>query len=82
MEVKNEPVALQGAVTGLVLAVLAVLVAFGVDLTQDQQVAILGLVAALIVVWSYFTRKKTYGPETVKRAGAPSPEDAGPPPVA
>ncbi len=40
---------------GLVTAVIAFLVAFGVDVSQDQQEAILGLVAAgILVLGIYF----------------------------
>lgn len=41
-------------ITALVVAVLAALPAFGVDLTNAQHVAILGLVAAVIAILSLF----------------------------
>lgn len=41
------PVVTVGVVTGLVTAFLALLVAFGVSLTGDQQTAILGLVSVV-----------------------------------
>jgi ABC-type enterobactin transport system permease subunit len=72
---KNEPVVLGGLVTGLVTAVLALVIAFGVDLTQEQQVAILGVVTALIALVAWLVRRKTYGPETEASAMKPSPED-------
>ncbi|RCK68254.1 hypothetical protein DT076_16525 [Desertihabitans brevis] len=43
----REPLFTVGGITAAVAAVLALLVAFGVPLTDDQQKAILGVVAAL-----------------------------------
>lgn len=71
---KNEPVVAGGLVTGFVTAALALVIAFGVNLTQEQQVAILGFVTALIALVAWLVRRKTYGPETVKSAMKPSPE--------
>lgn len=51
---KTEPIALGAAFLVLVSAVMALLIAFGVDLTQEQQVAIYGVFAAsigLIAAW-------------------------------
>lgn len=45
---KNEPVLT--AVTGLVAAALALLIAFGVEFTTEQTTAILGFVAAVYAV--------------------------------
>ncbi len=78
MDVKNKPVVVGSVVTGFVTAALALLVAFGVDLTSSQQVAILGFVTALIALVAFLVRRKTYGPVTVQRAGAPAPCDAMP----
>lgn len=78
MDVKNEPVVVGGLVTGLVTAVLALIIAFGVDLSQEQQVAILGVVTALIALVAFLVRRKTYGPVTVQNAMKPSPEAIGP----
>lgn len=75
---KNEPVLVGGAVTGLVTATLALLVAFGVDLDSAQQAAILGFVTALIAVVAFLVRRKTWGPVTVAEAMKPSPEAIGP----
>lgn len=44
---KREPVITVGSVGAFVAAVIAVLVAFGVPLTDDQQKAILGLVSVV-----------------------------------
>lgn len=49
---KNEPVVTVATITALVAALIALVVAFGVPLTEDQKTAILSLVtvAAPIVV--------------------------------
>ena len=44
---KNEPLVTAATIVSAVTAVLALLVAFGVPVTQEQQVAILGVVAVL-----------------------------------
>lgn len=44
---KNEPAITIGGISAAVGAVIALCVAFGVPLTEDQQIAILGVVAAL-----------------------------------
>lgn len=56
---QREPLVTVASVTGIVTAVVAALVAFGVSLTEQQQGAILGLaaVAAPFVV-AYFARKR------------------------
>jgi hypothetical protein len=41
----NEPAVTTGTITAIVTALIAVLVAFGLPLTSDQQDAILGLIA-------------------------------------
>ena len=52
MSTRTTPVTITAAVTGLATAVIAALVAFGADLSAEQQGAILGLVAAVLVVAS------------------------------
>lgn len=44
---KREPAITVGTVSAAVAAILALLVAFGLDVTEEQQTAILGVVAAL-----------------------------------
>lgn len=46
--IKNEPAAFGGAVTALIQAVIGVLVAFNLDITPEQQQAVLGLTTALV----------------------------------
>jgi hypothetical protein len=45
--VNREPLVTVASITAVVSAVLALVVAFGLDLTADQQAAILGAVAAV-----------------------------------
>ena len=44
---KREPAITVGTISAAVAAVLTLLVAFGLDITEEQQTAILGVVAAL-----------------------------------
>lgn len=46
--IKNEPAAFGGVMTGLIQAVIGVLVAFNVPLTQEQQQAVLGMTTAIV----------------------------------
>ena len=56
---KNEPAITIGTITAAVAAVLALLIAFGVDLTDEQTAAILGLVAAVgPIVAAILTRRR------------------------
>jgi hypothetical protein len=63
-----EPALAVGAVTAAVGAILALLVAFGLDLTTEQTTAVLGaatFLAPLVSAW--FTRSRVYSPQTVAR---------------
>lgn len=64
----GEPALTVGGVSAAVGAVLTLLIAFGVDLTETQTKAILGvvLVAGPLVV-AAITRAKVYAPATVAR---------------
>ena len=44
---KNEPLVTRATVTSAVTAVLALLVAFGVDLSNEQRAAVLGIAAVV-----------------------------------
>ncbi len=59
--IKHEPVRFWAAITGLIIAIQLVLVAFDVfTLTENQNVAILGvLVAAGVLFQFFFVREKT-----------------------
>lgn len=53
----REPLVTNGSIIAIITAVLALVVAFGVDLTTDQQVAILGVTATVVpVVLALVTR--------------------------
>ena len=58
---RKEPAITVGTVSAAVAAVLTLLVAFGIDVTEEQQTAILGVVAALgpIVTGLLIRRKVT-----------------------
>lgn len=54
----KEPAITIGSISAGVAAVIALLIAFGVPLTDDQQVAILGVVAAVgPLVAAFLTRR-------------------------
>ena len=46
--IKNEPATFGGVVTALIQAIIGVLVAFNLDITPEQQQAVLGLTTALV----------------------------------
>lgn len=82
----TEPATIVGSITAAATAIIALLVAFGMDLTQDQQNAILGVVAvAAPVIAAVIIRGKVYAPKTVQEqvnAAAVTGEatDVAPPP--
>lgn len=56
---KSEPVVTVASITAAVAALIGVLVAFGVPLTDDQQKALLGLVAVVApLVAAVIARRK------------------------
>lgn len=56
---KNEPAVTVASITAVVTALLALLTAFGLSLSQDQTAAILGVVAVLApLVSGFITRGK------------------------
>jgi len=64
----TEPLISVGTLTAFAVAVVAALVAFGIDLDDDKQAAILGVVgvvAPLIVM--AVGRSKVFSPDTVRR---------------
>lgn len=60
---------------GLANTILALVLAFGVQLTTEQTGAILAVTSALLAL---LTRSQVYAPTTVQEAMKPSPEDIGP----
>lgn len=63
----SEPTVTITAITTLVGAVFAALVAFGLDISADQQTAILSLIAAAwVVVTPIWIRSKVWAPDSVE----------------
>lgn len=66
---QTEPAAIIGAISTAVASILALLVAFGLDITQEQQVAILAVVAAVgPIVVALLIRPKVVSPATADKA--------------
>lgn len=64
----TEPLVTVGSLTAAATALLALLVAFGLDLSADQQSAILGVVAVVApIVVAVVGRRRVYSPATVAR---------------
>ncbi|MDQ3540044.1 MAG: hypothetical protein M3440_05095 [Chloroflexota bacterium] len=77
----TEPARLIASITGGVAALIALLVAFGVDLTEDQKTAILGIVAiAAPIIAGLFIRQNVYSTNSVKTISADQ-YNAGVPPT-
>ena len=75
----REPAIVIGTVTTAVTAVLALLVAFGIDLSQGQQVAILGVIAGVgPLVVAFLTRSKVAPIATVVAQAVDGQVVAGP----
>ena len=65
---QTEPANLVATITAAVTAVIALLVAYGFDISTEQQVAILGVVAVLApVVAGIVTRSKVYSPASTAK---------------
>ena len=67
-ETSTEPLFTVGSVTAAAAAALALIAAFGLDLTEDQKTAVLGIVAVaapFIVAW--IGRRRVYSPATVAK---------------
>ncbi len=83
MSLQNEPAQVIAYITAAVSAALALLVAFGVSLTPDQQTAVLGAAAVLApIAAGIIIRQNVYSPDTTRdiqieawHAGAPPTED-------
>lgn len=84
---KTEPSVIAGTATAVVTAALALLVSFGLGLTDDQQKAILGFVAVVApLVGAFIVRSKvtpnakvveTIEPDGTRIAGEASPAPTG-----
>ncbi len=67
----REPAAIIGTITAAVTAILALLVAFGLDIEPEQQAAILGVIAVIApVVATLITRSAVFAPATVQELTA------------
>lgn len=67
MNFNTEPAQIVGYLTSAATAIIALLVAYGFDISQDQQSAILGVVAVVApVVAALLIRSRVYAPETVQ----------------
>ena len=64
---KSEPAVITNGVVALVTAALALITAFGVELTQDQSAAVLGFVAVLVAVAGPIIRQFVFSQETTQK---------------
>lgn len=64
----TEPATLTGTITAAAGAVITLLVAFGLNLSEEQSVAIMGVVIiAAPIIQGIVTRGQVYSPSTVQR---------------
>lgn len=82
----KEPSAIIGAITAAVSAIISLLVAFGLDLSPDQQAAILTVIATVgSLVVGFVVRGQVYSPNSVERitkeAAATGHAEVPPPPA-
>lgn len=78
MDMKSEPSVIVGTVTAFVTALIGLLVAFGLDITEDQKNAILGMTAVLApIIAAVIIRGKVFSPATVDQM-VPPPGDEHP----
>lgn len=67
MTPQSDPAGLYGSLAAVLGAILALLTAFGVPLTQTQEEAILGLfVVAGPLVTAWLIRRKAWAPDSVE----------------
>lgn len=65
---QTEPAQIIGWLTGAATAIIALLVAFGLDIDQTQQAAILGVVAVVApIIAGLVIRFKVFSPATTER---------------
>lgn len=89
---QTEPARWSSLITAVVVAVIALAVAFGAPITDSQREAIIAVIPpAVVVIFALgeFIRSKVYAPSTVERVqaqaytagkiGNPKPELAAPP---
>lgn len=69
MNMQTEPARIIGLVGAAVQTILVLLVAFGIDVTKDQQLAIIGAIAAIgTLITALLIRGKVYAPASVETA--------------
>lgn len=67
VDMKSEPSVIVGGITAFVTAAIGLVVAFGLDITEEQKNAILAMTAVLApVLASVVIRSKVYAPATVQ----------------
>lgn len=74
--VKNEPVVSAAVITGIVGALLRLLIAFGIDITSDQVEAILDVVTLLAPIVGALVARRFVSPVRGKRARRAGDPDA------
>lgn len=68
MNLQNEPAQIIAYITAAATAMISLLVAYGVDISEDQKQAILGAVAILApIVAGLVIRSRVYAPATVAK---------------
>lgn len=76
----KEPLAYVGGVTTFVVAAIALGVAYGLDISDDQQAAILGFIApAAVIVTVLWSRLRVFAPKTVRQMVQQARADAAAP---
>ena len=81
MTLDREPSVLIGGITAFVTAAIGLLVAFGLDIDQQQQTAILGMTAVLApAIAGIVIRFRVFSPSTVEKLSADA-YAAGTPPT-
>lgn len=64
----KEPLVPVAAITAFVVAGLALLVSFGLKISDDQQAAILGIIApAAVIITALWSRLRVFAPRTVRQ---------------
>lgn len=76
--IQREPARIGAAIISLITTLMALLVAFGVDITNAQQEAILGFVAAVVAIAAPFVVNEWYVRRKVTPTAAPRMEDGQP----
>ena len=78
---ENEPLLTVGSITAVVTAAIALLVSFGLPISDGQQTAMLRILAVVVpLVVAFIARRKVFSPTTVKKLlGSDASTNAEPP---